>query len=124
MSFRRECWPFAFATPTDMQTLGGCLRELRERNKVSLRSLAARVRITAPYLSDIELNRRHPSERVLADLARALHASVDELRQHDPKSLLTEIQKRIDDDANYGLALRRLLSRCATAEELMRMVDR
>jgi transcriptional regulator with XRE-family HTH domain len=106
-----------------MQTLGERLRELRERNRFSLRSLAARVRITAPYLSDIELDRRHPSDRVLADLARALRASVDDLRQHDPKSLLSDIQRRIDDDANYGIALRRLLSRCRTAEELMRMAD-
>jgi len=57
--------------------------------------LAARVHITAPYLSDIELNRRHPSDKVLANLARALHTSVEELRQHDPKSLITEIQRRI-----------------------------
>jgi transcriptional regulator with XRE-family HTH domain len=107
-----------------MQTLGERLRELREKNRVSLRSLAARVRITAPYLSDIELDRRHPSDRVLADLARALHTPVDDLRQHDPKSLLSEIQRRIEDDAAYGLALRRLLNRCATTEELMRMVER
>jgi transcriptional regulator with XRE-family HTH domain len=107
-----------------MQTLGKRLRELREKNRFSLRSLAARVRITAPYLSDIELDRRHPSDRVLADLARALHASVDDLRQHDPKSLLSEIRRRIADDANYGLALRRLLNRCATADDLMQMVER
>jgi transcriptional regulator with XRE-family HTH domain len=106
-----------------MQTLGKRLRELREKNRISLRSLAARVRITAPYLSDIELDRRHPSDRVLADLARALHASVEDLRQHDPKSLLSEIQRRIADDANYGIALRRLLSRFRTTEELMRMAD-
>lgn len=107
-----------------MQTLGERLRELREKNRVSLRTLAARVRITAPYLSDIELDRRHPSERVLADLARALHAPVEDLQQHDPKSLLREIQRRIASDANYGPALRRLLNRCATSEELMRMVER
>ena len=104
-----------------MQTLGERLRELREKNRISLRHLAARVRITAPYLSDIELDRRHPSERVLADLARALHTPVDELRQHDPKSLLSEIQRRIETDGAYALALRRLLARYPTAEELMRI---
>ena len=107
-----------------MQTLGERLRELREKSRISLRHLAARVHITAPYLSDIELNRRHPSDKVLADLARALHTSVDELRQHDPKSLITEIQRRITTDAGYAQALRRVLSRCATAEDLMRMVER
>jgi len=107
-----------------MQTLGERLRELREKNRVSLRSLAARVRITAPYLSDIELDRRHPSDRVLTDLARALHSPVDDLRQYDPRSLMVEIQRRIDGDANYGVALRRLLDRCATAEDLMRIAER
>src|ERR1700758_4442689 len=99
-----------------MQTLGEHLRELREKSRISLRSLAARVRITAPYLSDIELDRRHPSDRVLGDLARALHTTAEELRQHDPKSVLSEIQRRIRDDADYAFALRRLLRRCTTAE--------
>ena len=107
-----------------MLTLGERLRELREERRISLRHLAARVRITAPYLSDIELNRRHPSERVLADLARALHASVDDLREHDPQCLLREIEQRIRHDLNFAHALRRVLSRCSTAEELMRMVER
>ena len=107
-----------------MQTLGRRLRELRERNRISLRSLAARVRITAPYLSDIELDRRHPSDRVLIDLARALHAPVEDLRQLDPKSLLMEIQKRILSDANYAFALRHVVDRCATAEDLMQMIKR
>ena|SRR5438128_11651327 len=106
-----------------MQTLGTRLRELREKNGTSLRNLAARVHITPPYLSDIELDRRHPSDRVLGDLARALHTPVDDLRQHDPKSLLTEIQRRIATDANYAQALRRVLSRCATAEDLLRMIQ-
>ena len=64
-----------------MQTLGQHLRELREKNHVSLRSLAARVRITAPYLSDIELGRRHPSSRVLADLAVFLEWKLDLRRE-------------------------------------------
>ena len=106
-----------------MQTLGERLRELREKHRISLRHLAAKVHITAPYLSDIELDRRHPSDRVLADLARALHASVEELRQHDPKSLLSDIQRRIESDANYAHALRRVLNRCSTAEELLRMIQ-
>ena len=105
-----------------MQTLGQHLRELREKNRISLRQLAAKVRITPPYLSDIELGRRHPSERVLADLAKALHAPVDDLRRLDPTSLLRDIQKRIAGDAGYAHALRRLLSRCTTSDELLKIV--
>jgi transcriptional regulator with XRE-family HTH domain len=106
-----------------MQTLGQHLRELREKNHVSLRHLAARVRITAPYLSDIELGRRHPSDKVLAELARALHTPVDDLRRLDPRTLLNEIEKRIANDAGYAQALRRLLNQCTTTEDLLRMVE-
>jgi len=89
---------------------------------MSLRNLAARVRITAPYLSDIELNRRHPSDRVLGELARALHAPVDDLRAHDPRSLVSEIERRIRSDGDYARALRELLNRCTTAEQLLRII--
>jgi hypothetical protein len=48
---------------------------------------------------------------------------VDDLRRHDPKTLLHEIEKRIANDAGYAHALRRLLSRCTTTEDLLRMVE-
>ncbi|HEX9501428.1 MAG TPA: helix-turn-helix transcriptional regulator [Thermoanaerobaculia bacterium] len=107
-----------------MPTLGEHLRELREKNHVSLRALASRVRITAPYLSDIELGRRHPSDRVLTDLARALRTTVDDLRRHDPRALMHEIQQRLDHDVGFAPALRRLLSRCATSDDLMRLMEK
>ena len=107
-----------------MLTLGEHLRELREKNHISLRGLASRVRITAPYLSDIELGRRHPSDRVLADLARALRTTVDDLRRHDPRALLHEIQQRLDHDVGFAPALRRLLSKCATSDDLVRMMEK
>jgi transcriptional regulator with XRE-family HTH domain len=107
-----------------MPTLGEHLRELREKNHVSLRALASRVRITAPYLSDIELGRRHPSDRVLTDLARALRTSVDDLRRHDPRALMHDIQQRLDHDVGFAPALRRLLSRCATSDDLVRLMEK
>ena len=106
-----------------MPTLGQHLRALRERNHISLRGLASRVRITAPYLSDIELGRRHPSDRVLADLARALRTTMDDLRGHDPRALMHDIRERLDHDAGFAPALRRLLSKCATSDDLVRMME-
>jgi transcriptional regulator with XRE-family HTH domain len=88
-----------------MQTLGTYLRALRGKRRISLRRVAAKARISAEYLSDIELGRRHPSDRVLAELATALNTSVDDLRRHDPKALISDIQKRVDEDVGYADAL-------------------
>ena len=90
---------------------------------MSLRHVAAKAKITAPYLSDIELGRRHPSERVLADLAKALRTEIEELRQHDPKALFEDIRERIDFDGRYAAALRQLLQRYRTAEDLQALLD-
>ena len=106
-----------------MQTLGTYLRALREKRRISLRRVAARARITAAYLSDIELGRRHPSEKVLAELAAALNTSFDDLRRHDPRALINDIQKRVDEDVGYADALRRLLRKFETTEELLRFVE-
>jgi transcriptional regulator with XRE-family HTH domain len=103
-----------------MQTLGTYLRALRGKRRISLRRVAAKARISAEYLSDIELGRRHPSDRVLAELATALNTSVDDLRRHDPKALISDIQKRVDEDVGYADALRRLLRKFETPEELVR----
>jgi len=106
-----------------MNKLGQHLRDLRKRHRISLRQVAAKARITAPYLSDIELGRRHPSDRVLADLARVLRTPVDELRQHDPKALLREIEERMAKEDGFAEALRCVLRRWNTAEELLRIVS-
>jgi len=52
--------------------IGGKLRELREQRKLSLRELARRLGISAPYLLDMELGRRGPCldtvERIVHEL--------------------------------------------------------
>jgi hypothetical protein len=61
---------------------------------------------------------------VLADLARALRTTVDDLRRHDPRALLRDIRQRLDNDVGFAPALRRLLTRCATSDDLVRMLER
>ena len=48
------------------------IRELRDKAGLSLRKLADQIDISSPFLSDIELGRRFPSEEILAKLAGAL----------------------------------------------------
>lgn len=67
-------------------TLGERIRELREKMDLSLRELASKLRLSAAFLSDIELGRRYPSEKVLAQIAKELGTSLDDLQQHDTRA--------------------------------------
>lgn len=51
---------------------GGYLRILREESGLSLREVARRLKISAPYLSDIERNRRGISETFWCNYRLAL----------------------------------------------------
>ena len=110
----------AFDIRIDMEHVGHHLRRLRQRRKLSLRRVATLAKITAPYLSDIELGRRHPSPRVLDNLAKVLHTPVDELRQNDPKAIVQEVERKIMIDPRWAAALRRLLNECDSADDLLR----
>jgi len=52
--------------------LGQELRRLRKEAGITLRGLAATVEVSAAHLSDIEHNRRRPSDDLLRRIARAL----------------------------------------------------
>ncbi len=59
-------------------SFGETLRDARVKKGVSLRSLAAELKITPSYLSDIENDRRVPSEDVLQQLANLLNLNFDD----------------------------------------------
>ena len=52
-----------------MKTLGERIRELREQQDLSLRELASKIGVSASFMSDVELNRRHPSDKHLSAIA-------------------------------------------------------
>lgn len=66
-------------------TLGSEIRRLRTASGATLRGMARTVGVSAPHLSDIELDRRRPSkpllEKIVAELAPAgaTHAGLDRL---------------------------------------------
>lgn len=60
-------------------SLGDRLRMGRALKKKTLRQLASEIGRTAAYLSDIENDRRVPSEDVLSELAAALELDPDDL---------------------------------------------
>jgi transcriptional regulator with XRE-family HTH domain len=64
---------------TPGQSLGEVVRRKRIEVNISLRDLAKKLELAPSYLSDIENNRRVPSEDVLQRLAAELGLKVDDL---------------------------------------------
>lgn len=88
------------------QSLGQKLKELRDAADLSLRELAKKLDVSAPFLSDVELGRRFPSADVLTKLAKTLKVPVDELRQYDSRQPVAELKKMIEGNPGLGFAFR------------------
>jgi transcriptional regulator with XRE-family HTH domain len=97
-------------------SLGQRIRELREKADLSLRGLATRIGISAPFLSDIELGRRFPSEEILAKLADALDVSPDELKQYDTRGPIADLKRLMDSDPKLGFAFRTVVEKIKNGE--------
>src|SRR6516225_8151613 len=77
-------------------SLGQRLRQLRDKADLSLRELAKRIGISSPFLSDIELGRRFPSEEILEKLAAALNVSLEELKKYDNREPIADLKRLMD----------------------------
>jgi transcriptional regulator with XRE-family HTH domain len=104
-------------------SLGQRLHELRDKADLSLRELSRKVGISSPYLSDIELGRRFPSEEILAKLAGALNESLEDLKQYDNREPIADLKRLMDSDPKLGFAFRTAVEKVKsgelTAEELI-----
>ena len=107
-----------------MQTLAERIRELREKKDLSLRELAREVGVSAAFLSDVELGRRYPSEEVLVKIAKALRASFEELQALDNRPDLDELRRRATLDPQFALALRRLVDKNLSPDDILSLVNR
>jgi transcriptional regulator with XRE-family HTH domain len=65
--------------PDAEQSLGELLRDARVRSKAGLREFARDLGIAPSYLSDIETDRRTPTERLLSSMATKLDLDFDVL---------------------------------------------
>lgn len=102
------------------ETLGEFIRRIRtEKLDMSLRELATRIKKTAPFVSDIELGRRHPSEEVLVDIARVLGVSEDELRKRDVRAPIDDIKRATQRDPTFAMAFRTVLDKNISAVDLL-----
>jgi transcriptional regulator with XRE-family HTH domain len=104
-------------------SLGQRLHELRDKADLSLRELSRKVGISSPFLSDIELGRRFPSEEILAKLAGALNVSLEDLKQYDNREPIADLKRLMDSDPKLGFAFRTAVEKVKsgelTAEELI-----
>jgi transcriptional regulator with XRE-family HTH domain len=90
---------------------------------MSLRELASAIGVSAAFLSDVELGRRHPSEKVLKDLARVLGTSVEDLKRHDMRPPIDDLRRLAAEDPRYGLAFRLVRDKKVTPDDLIRLAE-
>ncbi len=88
--------------------LGDKIKDLRNKLGISMRELARRTGISAPFMSDIELGRRYPSDEVFALLAKQLKIPVEELQQHDARESLSDLKRMMHNDPSWGFAFRKI----------------
>jgi len=106
----------------NMKTLGQRIRELRTQKDFSLREFAKKLGgLSAAFLSDVELGRRHPSDKVLADIARIFGTSFEELRNYDTRAPVEDLKRLATSNPAYGLAFRKLIDKKVSPEALMRL---
>lgn len=91
-------------------SMGQRLRELREKAGLSLREVAKAAKISAPFLSDVELGRRFPTNETLALIAQKLRASADELKKHDHRSALADLKRLAEGNPSLGAAVSLLVA--------------
>ena|ERR1043165_313402 len=88
------------------KTLGEFVRARRDELDISLRELARKLDITPPFLSDIELGKRYPSEPVMLKLAEFFRISIDELKMFDHRESLSDLKRMLEQNSNLNVAFR------------------
>lgn len=105
-------------------SLGAYIRELRDKRDLSLREFAKKLGCSAAFVSDIELGRRYPSEKNLADIATLLGVGVDDLRARDVRPPLEEIKQLTASDPRYAFAFRTVVERKVSPEALLKFAEK
>ena len=104
------------------KSLGGVIRGAREQRRSTLRMLANTLRITHPYLSDIENNRRIPSEVVLARMSVHLELDFDLLMQLAGR-VGANAERYIQSSLLAGVVFRRIAEYEFNDAELVKVLD-
>src|SRR5579862_2937175 len=109
---------------TLMEGIGPYIRRRRDELDLSLRELAKKLDCSPAFISDIELGRRHPSDKVLTEIARILKVKVEELRKMDVRAPIDEIKRITQDDPTFALAFRTVIDKKISADELLEFIKK
>ena len=107
-----------------MKTFGEQIRDLREAKDISVRELARQLKVSAAFLSDVELGRRHPSDEILRRLAECLDTTPDELQKYDARPPVQELKRISANDPAMGFALRRVVDEGVSSKDLLEFLNK
>lgn len=105
-------------------TFGDRIRQLRESKDLSLRELASKLKISAAFVSDIELGRRYPSEKVLSELVKFIGTSVEELGKYDTRVPVEGMKRLASNNPVYGMAFRTIVDKKINPDDLLKWVEK
>lgn len=106
------------------KTLGQKIRELREAKDLSLRELAKRLDVSAPFVSDVELGRRYPSDKLFAAIAKELDVSADDLRTYDTRPPVEGLKRLTNINPQYAVAFRQVIDKNISPEEIIKFAEK
>jgi len=107
-------------------TLGSEIRRLRMLDGVTLRRFALGVGISAPHLSDIELDRRRPSKDLLKRIAwklRSAGATQESLERLDAR-FESDLQEWVSQNPESRLLLRRVKESGRPVGEVLKKLEK
>ncbi|MHB1327683.1 MAG: helix-turn-helix domain-containing protein [Gemmatimonadales bacterium] len=104
-------------------SLGQTIRRLRLAADYKLREFAIQIELSAAYLSDIEHDRRIPTEDVLRtiakELAKRIPVTYEDLRRLSTR-LETDIQRMVQQHPEVGQLLREVKQSGRPARDVIR----
>jgi transcriptional regulator with XRE-family HTH domain len=106
-----------------MEGIGPFIRRRRDELDLSLRELAKKLDCSPAFISDIELGRRHPSEKVLIEIAKILKVKVEDLRKMDVRPPIEDIKRMTQNDPTFALAFRTVIDNNIKADELLEWLE-
>lgn len=88
-----------------------------------MRELAKKVGVSAAFLSDVELGRRYPSEKIFVIMAQTLDTTLEDLRQYDARPPVEDLRRLVSSNPLYGVAFRKVIDKEITPQELIEFAE-